>query len=268
MAELSMNETTTFRWSFDEDVTNYAAAEIRAMGAWRQKISDFGQQKAVELLDDSGMKVSHVLWAGGFTGSDGRSYRESVEDAREALHAAAELKAESLVVYSGARAGHTFNHARRLFQGALKELVPVAEKLGVNMAVEPMHPGCATDWTFLTSVDDALELLASVDSPVVKMVLDTYHLGQDEDFAERIGEITPHLALVQLGDALGPPTGEQNRCRLGDGVVPLSEIVAALKSSGYDGYYDVELLGEEVETFDYQSLLEHAKDAFAKLLGE
>ena len=271
MAELSMNETTTFRWSFHEDVTNYSDAGIHAMGVWRQKLSDFGQEKAVELLADSNMKVSHLLWAGGFTGSDGRTYRESVEDAREALHAAAELKADSLVIYSGARAGHTFNHAKRLIQGALTELVPTAEELGVILAVEPMHPGCATEWTFLTSLDDVMELLGAVESPMVKMVLDTYHLGQDEgggELIDRIGEITPHLAIVQLGDSAGPPTGEQNRCRLGDGIVPLGEIVAALKTAGYDGYYDVELLGEGVETFDYHSLLQHSKDTFAKLLGE
>ena len=122
MAELSMNETTTFRWSFEEDVAHYAAAGIPAIGVWRQKLSDCGQARGLELLRSSGLKVSHLLWAGGFTGSDGRSYRESVEDAAEALRTAAALRTGCLVVYSGARAGHTFNHARRLIHGALKEL--------------------------------------------------------------------------------------------------------------------------------------------------
>ena len=74
------------------------------------------------------------------------------------------------------------------------------------------------------------------------------------------------MAIVQLGDARRPPDGEQNRCRLGEGIVPLAEITAALKAAGYDGYYDVELLGEEIETDDYRSLLEHAKEAFATLV--
>ena len=50
-------------------------------------------------------------------------------------------------------------------------------------------------------------------------------------------------------------------------MIPLKEIVAALKAAGYDGYYDVELLGEEIEPTDYQSLLEHAKTAFARLVA-
>lgn len=267
MAELSMNETTTFRWSFEEDVAGCVEAGIPALGVWRQKLSDCGLAKAVELLGSSGVKVSHLLWAGGFTGSDGRSYRESVEDAAEALQTAAELGTDTLVVYSGARAGHTYNHAKRLIQSALGELAPTAAKLGVTLAVEPMHPGCATEWTFLTSIDDVLQLLAAADSPQVKVVFDTYHLGQDAGVLDRIAEIAPHVAIVQLGDAREPPDGEQNRCRLGEGSVPLAEIIAALKTAGYDGYYDVELLGEEIEAIDYHSLLQHAKQAFGELVG-
>ncbi len=266
MAQLSMNETTTFRWSYEEDVAQYAAAGIPAMGVWRQKLSDCGQARGIELLRHSGLKVSHLLWAGGFTGSDGRSYRESVEDAAEALRTAAALDTGCLVVYTGARAGHTFNHARHLISGALDELTPLAAELGVTLAVEPMHPGCAADWTFLTTLDETMAMLDAVDSPQVKMVLDTYHLGQEGCLLERVSQIVPQVAIVQLGDAKCAPRGEQNRCRLGEGCVPLKEIIAALKAAGYDGYYDVELLGEELETTDYRSMLEHAKTAFAELV--
>jgi sugar phosphate isomerase/epimerase len=267
MAELSMNETTTFRWSFEEDVAEYAAAKIPAIGVWRQKLSDCGRSKAIELLQSHRLKVSHLQWAGGFTGSDGRSYRESVEDAAEALEAAAELGTDTLVVYSGARAGHTYNHARRLILCALAELIPTSARCGVRLAIEPMHPGCAAEWTFLTSLEETLAVIESAGSPQVKMVLDTYHLGQEAGFVDHLAEIAPHVALVQLGDARRPPQGEQDRCRLGDGVVPLREIVAALQDAGYDGYYDVELLGEEIETSDYHALLQHAKQAFGELVG-
>jgi sugar phosphate isomerase/epimerase len=268
MAELSMNETTTFRWSFEEDVEQYAAAGIPAIGVWRQKLSDCGLPKACSLLHQSGLKVSHLFWAGGFTGSDGRSYRESIEDAAEAVRTAAELTCPTLVVYSGPRAGHTHNHARRLVLGALNELVPQAAELGVTLAIEPMHPGCADQWTFLTALDDALQLIEAVASPQIKLVLDTYHVGQEPGLVDRLAAILPQVAIVQLGDARRPPAGEQNRCRLGEGVVPLAEIIAALRAGGYNGYYDVELLGEELEVTDYPSLLQHAKEAFGRLVEE
>jgi sugar phosphate isomerase/epimerase len=266
MALLSVNETTTFRWSFEEDVANYAAAGIPAIGVWRQKLSDCGEAKAAELLEESGLRVSHLFWAGGFTGSDGRSFRVSVADAEEALRTAAALRAGSLVVYSGARSGHTHNHARRLFREALVQLTPLAAELGVDLAIEPMHPGCAGEFTFLTSLAAVMELLDSVADPHVKLVLDTYHLGMDPELAAQIPSILSRVAIVQLGDARKPPIGEQDRCRLGDGVVPLGELIDALMAAGYDGFYDVELLGEEIETRDYNALLLHAKEAFARLV--
>jgi sugar phosphate isomerase/epimerase len=267
MAELSMNETTTFKWSLEEDLTHYAAAGIPAIGIWRQKLSDCGLARAVELLGPSGLKVSHLFWAGGFTGSEGRSYRESIEDAAEALHTAAALKAGCLIVYSGTRAGHTGNHARRLIQGALAELAPLADEVHVTLAVEPMHAGCAAEWTFLTGLEGTLALVDAVAHPQVKMVFDTYHLGDDPAAVARIPEIASRVALVQLGDAREPPRGEQNRCPLGEGVLPLRQIVAAFQAAGYDGYYDIELLGEEFEAADYPSLLQHAQQAFAALSG-
>ena len=90
-----------------------------------------------------------------------------------------------------------------------------------------MHPGCAADWTFLNAIDDVLDVIHAVASPQVKMVVDTYHLGLDPRLIDRIGEIAKFIAIVQLGDARRPPRGEQNRCRLGEGIVPLGEIVAA-----------------------------------------
>ena len=267
MAGLSINEMTTFRWSLDEDLAQYRAAGIEAIGIWRQKLCDFGEEKGIELIARSGLKVSNLLWAGGFTGSDGHTHEESLADAEEALHLAAALKAGHLVVYSGARNGHTQNHARRLFISALRELLPLASQLNVVMAVEPMHVGCADEWTFLTSLDESLSLIHRLDSPYLKLVFDTYHLGHDPGIVEHIAEIAPHIGIVHLGDGKGPPDHEQNRLRLGDGILPLPCIVAALKQAGYDGYYEVELMGEEIESCDYRELLDASKKAYQQLVG-
>ena len=266
MATLSVSETTTFRWTLGEDAARYAAVAIPAMGVWRHKLSDCGVSRAKEVINRNGLKVSHLFWAGGFTGDDGRSFKESVEDARDAVSSAAELDCPSLIVYTGPRAGHTLSHARRLAVDALRSLAQHAAEHGVTLAIEPMHPGCAARWTFLHSIDDALELIDSVASPQVKMVLDTYHLGLDETLPGRIASFARHIALVQLGDARRPPDGEQNRCRLGEGIVPLGEIVAALRAAGYDGFYDVELFGEEFEAESYSAILEHAKETFESLM--
>jgi len=267
MDRLSICELTTYRWTFEEDVQHYSDAGIHAIGVWRQKLSDFGEEKAVELLKDSGLVVSSLFWAGGFTGSEGRTYKESVDDAKEAVHLAAALGAGCLILYTGARAGHTHNHARRLMKSAIVELAPLAAEHGVVLALEPMHSGCASEWTFLTDLDDALALLNAVNCPQLKLVFDTYHLGQGDAIVSRIPELVPSIGLVQLGDAKQPPEGEQNRCPIGEGNIPLSGIISALNQGGYEGAFEVELMGEEVEAADYAELISRSKRACEQLIG-
>lgn len=265
MASLSMNEVTTYRWSFEEDVAQYVRAGIPAIGVWRQKLSDFGEEKGVELLEESGLAVSNLLWAGGFTGSDGRSFRDAMDDAREAIRLAGAMKAGCLVLYSGGRGGHTHGHARRLFRDALAHMVPLAGEHNVPLAVEPMHAKFAAEWTFLTCLDETLELLAPFDQNYVRLAFDTYHFGENPQLLERIPEIASRVAIVHLADNCKTPSSEQNRCPLGTGELPLKEIMAAFSAAGYDGYCDVELFGETIETADYTVLLHDTKRAFHNL---
>src|SRR5258708_7706372 len=150
MPRLSINEMTTYHWSFLEDVIGYQAAGIERIGVWRRKLSDFGEERAVELLRESTPAVSCFSSAGGFTGSDGQTYREAVDDALDALRMAAEIHAECLVVVSGARAGHIVSHARRLLRCALRELGDVAARSGLSIALQPVHRHPTDRCSFLT----------------------------------------------------------------------------------------------------------------------
>jgi hypothetical protein len=149
---LSVLELSTMRWSFEDDVVRYRDHGYRAIGIWREKLADFGETKGRELLDELGMSVSSLHWAGGFTGFEGRSHTESLCDALDAVHTAAELQADCLVILAGSRAGHTRSHVRRLLVSALKEVAQAASVLGVELALEPMHSGCARDFSFLSAI--------------------------------------------------------------------------------------------------------------------
>ncbi len=268
MPRFSMNEMTTYRWSFEEDVQHYRAAGIPAIGVCRRKLSDYGEERGIELLKESGLAVSNLLWAGGFTGSEGHTYRESLDDTAEAVRLAAQLEARCLVVYSGARAGHTHNHARRLLTDALSKLAPLAAEQRVTLALEPMHPACAMDCTFLTSLDDALEIVQQVNSPQVKLSVDTYHMGVSQTTLEQLHRLAAdgRIAVVHLADG-HPPDDEQRRTKLGQGCVPLKDLVGALREGGYDGDFDVELFGEEISPDDYESLLRESKEFFTQLIS-
>ncbi|MCE2809789.1 MAG: sugar phosphate isomerase/epimerase family protein [Planctomycetota bacterium] len=262
---LSVLELSTMRWSFEDDVVRYRDHGYRAIGIWREKLADFGETKGRELLDELGMSVSSLHWAGGFTGFEGRSHTESLCDALDAVHTAAELQADCLVILAGSRAGHTRSHVRRLLVSALKEVAQAASVLGVELALEPMHSGCARDFSFLTDIPETLEVLAQIDQNNLGIVFDCYHMAQDPRVIQRLPEIIPHIRLVQCGDSKAAPSGSQNRCLLGHGRVPIAPIIQTIEKGGYQGYYEVELIGEDVEDYDYDQLLESSHQTLLRL---
>jgi sugar phosphate isomerase/epimerase len=267
MVKMSMNELSTYSWTFDEDVMHYLQADYEAVGVWRPKLTDYGEQRGIELLRDHGLAVSNLLWAGGFTGSDGRRYQESIDDAIEAIHLAEELATDCLVLYTGSRAGHTLNHARRMCRNALRELLPVAESCGVTLALEPVASECGGEWTFLHSLESAHRFLDEIPSPYLKLAFDTYYLGQGAMDLAEVEAIGNRVAVVHLGDARSSAQGEENRCLLGEGRVPNAEIVQALIEGGFDGYCDVKLFGEDLELCCYHRILEHSRAALSQLIG-
>lgn len=267
MNRLAVSEITTFRWSFEEDLLHYQAAGVQAIGVWRQKLTDYGADRGVELLRHHGLRVSSLQWAGGFTGSDGSTHEESIDDGLEAIHLAHALGAPCLLLHSGSRGIHTHKHARRLLRTALEQLLPLAEALQVTLAIEPMPREAGTDWTFLHDWDETLGLIADLKSDYLRAVLDLYYWGHDEPTLARIPELAPKLALVQLADAKQPPQVEPNRSPLGDGAVPLHAITEQLTSAGYRGDFEVELMGEEIEVSDYHELLHRSLQVFQRLVA-
>jgi sugar phosphate isomerase/epimerase len=266
MTQLSMNEMTTYRWSLAQDVENYQEAGYSGIGIWRHKLIDEDEDQVIDLLHASGLSVTNVSWAGGFTGSDGRTLAESVDDAAQAIRLAAALMARCLVVYAGGRNNHTYRHAGRLLRMALDELLPLAEVWEVPLAIEPMHAACAADWTFLTSLESAIELAEEYDSAYVKIAYDTYHFPLGNRRRRLLSQLVPHIGIVFLGDRLQPASSEHERCPLGHGRLPLAEIVATLEDAGYAGPYDVKLMGPDIEDCDYWKLLEQSQLAFNELV--
>ncbi len=267
MPTLSMNEVTTYRWPLEEDVRRYIAAGYEGIGVWRPKLSDYGDEHAVDLIAESGLRVTNLLWAGGFTGSDGRTPEESVQDAVQAIRLAGALGAGCLVVYPGGRNNHIYRQAERLLRGALDELLDYAADVEVALAIEPMHAACAAEWTFLTDLESTIALVESYNSPFLKLVFDTYHFGHDRAVLANLNELVPHIGIVHLGDRVAAHAADQDRRRLGEGRLHLAELIRALVDAGYTGDFDVELIGREIEPSQYGDVLASSLEFFERVLA-
>ena len=262
---MSMHETTTYRWSLLDDVNAYRGAGIGAIGVWKPKLIEWGEEKGAELLRDSELTVSSLSYAGGFTGSDGASFREAVDEALEAVELAADIGAECLVLISGARAGHTRSHAQRLLRDALRELGDAAGERNLHLALQPMHRAFAGSTTFLTSLDSTLDALGFCNHSRVGMLLDLFHLWQEPDLCQRAAEAVEWIKLVAVSDWNAPPRHDMDRCLPGLGQAPLASLVQSLGAAGYRGFYDVQVQSEECWSLDYDLVLRHCQEAFQSL---
>lgn len=266
MPTLSMNEVTTYRWSLEDDLRQYVQAGYEGIGVWRQKLSDYGEEAAVDLIAESGLRVTNLLWAGGFTGSCGRTPDESVQDAIHAIRLAGAIGAGCLVIYPGGRNNHIYRQAERLLRGALDQLLDYAADVEVALAIEPMHAACASDWTFLTDIESTVALVESYRTPFLKLVFDTYHFGHDRAVLANLPELVPHIGVVHLADRSEAHSVDQDRRRLGEGRLHLAETVRGLMEAGYAGDFDIELIGRDIEPSQYQEVLAESLDFFERVL--
>jgi len=258
MVHASISELTTFRWELADELEHLVRHGFDAISLWRTKVSDIGIAAAKTLVQQAGVRVSSLQWAGGFTGGDGRSFCESVDDALEAIDAAAELEADVLIVHSGCRGGHTRSHAHRLLADALDVVAPEAFARGVTLALEPMHPAAAAGGSFLTSPVAAADWVERFDHPALRLALDLWHFGHDRSLLPLLGRLAPLTAVVQVADGRGAPFVDAERLPPGQGTHPLSALVAGLVEHGYAGAFEFSAVGEMVESLGYDEVLRRA----------
>lgn len=255
MFEIAISQMTTPRWELSLEVDRLAAHGFDAISVWRPKLSDLGAPAAAGLIAAAGLRVSSVQWAGGFTGGDGRSFDESVDDALEAIELAEALSASVLVVHSGCRGGHTRSHARRLLAEAIELLAGPARQAGVTLAVKPMHPVASAGCSFVSRLGEAVELVERFDDPAVRLALDLWHWADDPEIHHLLPRLAERAAVVQVADRTGPAAACEDRLPAGHGRLPLADVVADLAAHGYRGELEFDPVGERVEILGYEGVL-------------
>lgn len=256
--KLSNSQLTTLRWSLADEVVQLRETGYDAIGLWRPKLVDFGEERAAELLRESGLRVSSLSFAGGFTGSCGFSYLEAIADGRQAVAQANIVGADNLIVIGGAQNGHTDRHSRRMVVDGLRELGDAAGQSRLKISLLPMHPFFRKRWTFINSLDAALELISQANHPHIKLAFDAYHLMDEPQVTSRIAQIVDLTGIVQISDADREPVSDQDRLMPGHGKIPLKEIIHGFQSAGYNGYFDIQVWSGRVWKSNYSHLIEQS----------
>ncbi|MFN0054217.1 MAG: sugar phosphate isomerase/epimerase family protein [Planctomycetales bacterium] len=256
-SRISINQMTTYRGTFAEDVEQYQAAGVGGIAVWHRKLWEFGEERGADLVLDSKLAVTSLWCAGGFTGYDGQSFQESLDEALAALRLASELRAENLIVVTGHRAGHTTNHAQELVCDALFELGEAANDLDLQVALHPMTDADS----LLTSLPAALKLLRRCGHRRVGLACDLAEWKRAAPLNCSAAALAPWVKVALITTPVG--------LAVGDGSVPCSdaasEAVQEFEAAGYQGWYELQLQGSVYWSLESNRLLEDCDRGLRRL---
>jgi sugar phosphate isomerase/epimerase len=135
--------------------------------------------------------------------------------------------------------------AREIAVAGFKQVARAAREVGVKVAIEPMHSSIRNDFTFLTTLPGAVELIDEIDEPNVGVLYDVWHLWDTPDLVAHTREHASRIVGVHVDDRREPTRSWCDRVLPGDGVADLESILSALIAGGYDGWYELEVLSDD-----------------------
>lgn len=242
---LSINlATVREQWDLRQAIEGCARAGIRAIAPWRDKVAKAGLKEAARLVRESGMTVTSLCHGGMFPAADAAGRRANIDDNRRAIEEAATLGAKCLVlVVGGLPAGSKdLAGARGMVEDGIAAILPEARRLGVPLAIEPMHPMYAADRGCVNTLRQALDLCDRL-GPGLGVAVDVYHVWWDPEAAAGIARAgSQRLLASHVCDWLVPTTDLLvDRGMMGDGVIDLPLFRNWIESAGYQGHHEVEI---------------------------
>jgi sugar phosphate isomerase/epimerase len=259
-----MSQITTLGWPFERDVEVYAAAGVPAVGVAIRKLEACGIVRAASLLRQAGLAVSCLTSSGPLPLGDTAGERAAGERIRRHLDAAATLGADCLMVLPGNAPSWAWEQAAARAQPLIEALIPHAENLGVRIALEPTSQ-LRMDLAFLHSFDEGLDFVDAIDSPWVTVVCELNNAWIERRLYDNIQRRPQRIGVVQVSDFKVGTFSASERVVIGDGDIPLRRICTALAAAGYDGWYDIELLGPAIEAEGYEAVVRRAIARFREL---
>ena len=244
---VSLNQMTTRNWSLPEAVAGCQRSGIGWIGLWRDKVEEVGLDTAVEIVDKAGIGVSSLCRAGFFPSATREQFDERVADGEQAIEEAARLGTDVLVLVCGGVVDGDLPRARRQVAEGIERLVPAAERWGVRLAIEPLHPMYCADRSVIVTLNQAVDLAERFPAPQVGVVVDTFHIWWDPDVLPAIARAGDRIASFQVCDWLDPlPDVLLGRGMMGDGPIDFRPMRAAVDEAGYGGPVEVEIFNADV----------------------
>jgi sugar phosphate isomerase/epimerase len=252
---LSLNTATVRKQGSLLDIIDACARNgIRAIDPWRDQVAAIGLDRAVRAVKDAQLELSGYC-RGGMFPADPAQRAQARDDNRRAVDEATALGASCLVLVVGglpqySRPGSAPSKdiwgAQAQVEDGIAELLAYARPAKMPLAIEPLHPMFAADRACVNTTRQALDLCDRLDparTGALGVAIDVYHVWWDFELMPQI-ERAGHdrLLAFHVCDWLVPTTDMLNdRGMMGDGVIDIPRIRAAVEAQKFAGYVEVEI---------------------------
>ena len=185
-SKLCVHTQTNRPWNLLQCVENYSKRGIYGISVWRHLLEGISLTEARGTLKDHGMNVVSLVRGGFFASADASERRAAIEDNRRAIEEAESIGAPLLVLVCGADPRQPQSTSRKQIGEGITEVIPEAENAGVRLAIEPLHPMFAADRSAITTMKQANEMCAEIQSDFLGVAVDVFHLWWDPELRHEI----------------------------------------------------------------------------------
>jgi len=264
--KLGYNGATTMTSPFETDVRIASAAGFDVLEITATKLDTYLQRHTLadarKRLDAAKLKTHAINSIEQINSRDAATRQQVLARTRELAEWCRALACPWIIAVSGATPpGATWTQIRDEAIDALRAMNDLSAPLGVKLAFEFL----GFPWCSVQTVAEAWEIVRTINLPTVGMVIDTCHFFAGGSTIDSIKVVDARkLAVFHINDVEKMPREhieDAQRLFPGDGVIPLKEIVAAVRGIGYNGAASVELFRPE---YWRRKPLAVAREAYAK----
>lgn len=243
---VSVDEECAGYIPFAEEVGFWKELGVTDIGMISPKLEPIGWD--VEFVASTGLRVSNI-------GTEQR-----VVD--EALQFAAAIGADSVWLTPGSIRSRSWEEAAEDFCRSIAPAVSRAQELGVKLAIEPTN-SVRLDISFVFTLRDSLTLARMAGTGVI---LELACCWYEPGLADLVRDNIDMIALVQMSDFQIGTRTSPNRSAIGDGDVPLEKLLGLILDAGYEGMFDLELIGPKIEAEGYLPATRRSLERVSKML--
>jgi 2-keto-myo-inositol isomerase len=264
--KLGYNGATTMTSPFETDVRIASVAGFDVLEITATKLDKYLQSHTLadarKLIDAAKLKTHAINSIEQINSRDAATQQKVLARTREISEWCRALACPWIIAVPGPMpAGATWEEIRNETIAMLRAMNAISAPRGVNLAFEFL----GFPWCSVQTVAQAWEIISAINLPTVGMVIDTCHFFAGGSTIDSIKAIDARkLAVFHINDVEKMPREyieDANRLFPGDGVIPLKEIIAAVRGIGYRGVASVEIFRP---AYWQRKPLAVAKQAYAK----